>query len=140
MSARSGNGAAAMLLAALALATGCGGEEGSSSAAESPGPDEVLRCLESQGLDATLTPPNETVQKIGPVGALFVEVPPRNRITVDFFDDPEKAKDYAEAEDGFYGTPLTGGGAEVHAETIVVAIAQRGNDEELRIVEECVNS
>ena len=87
----------AIALSALALA-GCGGDDGGDGEPEQASTNEALACVQDAGLKALATAGDEP---LGITGSLRISVPPENRITVDFFGDPEQAADYAAGQAAF---------------------------------------
>ena len=122
----------AIALSALALA-GCGGDDGEDGEPEQPSTNEALACVQDAGLKALATAGDEP---LGITGSLRISVPPENRITVDFFGDPEQAADYAAGQAAFLEP--TGGASEVVGESVVVGTARAGTDRELALVKGCI--
>ena len=122
----------AALALALALA-GCGGGEEEDAEQEAAGTNEALACVQDAGLKAIATAGDEP---LGITGALRVNLPPENRITVDFFEDAEQASSYSDGQAAFLEP--TGGSSEVIGGDVVVGVARAGADRELARVEGCV--
>ena len=117
---------------ALALASGCGGDDDGDQAEEAS-TNDALACVQDAGLKAIATAGDEP---LGITGALRISVPPENRITVDFFSDSEQADSYSEGQAAFLEP--TGGTSEVVDETVVVGTARAGADDELARVKRCI--
>lgn len=123
---------AAIALAALALAgAGCGGDDGSDEPDETS-TNDALACVQDQGLKALATAGDEP---LGITGSLRISLP-GNTITVDFFDDAEQARTYAEGQAAFLEP--SGGTSEVVNGTVVMGTARAGADRELARVKGCV--
>jgi hypothetical protein len=126
--------AAPIALAALAVAAGCGGgDSDDGEGAEAP-TNDALACVQDEGLKAIATGGDEP---LGITGGLRVSLPPGNRITVDFFDDPERAAEYSAGQSAFLGA--AGGSSEVVGETAVVGVQRAGAGEELARVKGCID-
>lgn len=121
--------AAAAVLAG-SVAAGCGGDD----APPERDVNAVLACIQDAGLKSVATAGDEP---LGITAAIQVSVPPDNRITVDFFDDAERAQTYSDGQ-GEFLSGSTGGSSEVVDETVVVASAGPGAEPQVAAVEGCV--
>ena len=142
---------ALVLLGVVALAGGvvaCGGDDdnggdggGNGEAAQNGGdsgsPEDVRACIEKEGLELRSGPANEAS---GITESIQVDVGSQNRVIVNFFDDPARAKEYAEGQDAFLSGAGAGGGSEVVGETTVVGVARSGAEEETEKVKACLGS
>lgn len=143
----------ATTLAVLMLGTGlvaCGGGGGGTTTGADTGataaptiaggggetPADVLTCIQGAGLQPTLSPGNDA---FGITETIHVEVPPNNRIIVDFFTDPAKAAAIKKKMQVFLGY-VGGGSSEVVGGTTVLAVARPGAEQELNTVKGCLGS
>ena len=111
--------------------SGCGDGDDSPDAAQTP--KALVSCIEDAELEAETTPGDRAV---GITGAVRVDLPPRNRVIADFFEDPNRAREYSNGQDAFLSA--TGGGSEVVADTVVVGYLRPGAKDETKTVVGCV--
>jgi hypothetical protein len=129
--------ARALTVVALATLAGCGGGgNGGGGGPGGPDANQVLACVQDHGLRGVASGADT---QLGTSAGLRINAPSGTQIQVDFFDDPDAAQTYSEAEGTFLGGAGGQGTSEVVDESVVVSANSGDAADQVAIVKGCIS-